>query len=109
MKKKWIVGVTVALVVIAGVAAVYKPKRPSSGTKDLSGQRIGATFLTYQLRSETAAEIKTGTPIYDETDKECFTIGGITSSPSQTDAIDSKGELRVVGHSPRGSREPVCG
>ena len=109
MKNKWIVGVILALVVIAGVAAVYKPEGPSTGTKDLSGQRIEATFLTYRLRSETAAEIKTGTPIYDETDKGYFTIGVITSSPSQTDAVDSKGELRVVGHSPCGSREPVYG
>ncbi|MFZ2412892.1 MAG: hypothetical protein WAW16_01530 [Candidatus Cryosericum sp.] len=98
MKNKWIVGVVLALVVIAGVAAAYKLTRPSTGTKGLSGKRIEATFLAYGIRPETAAEIKTGALIYDETGKACFTITGIRISPAEMDAIDSKGELRVVGH-----------
>jgi len=98
MKNKWIVGVVLALVVIAGVAAAYVLTRPSTGTKGLSGKHIEATFLAYGIRPETAVEIKVGATIYDETGKVCFTITNVTSSPAQMDAIDSKGELRVVGH-----------
>jgi hypothetical protein len=98
MKNKGVVGVVLAIVIIAGVAAAYMLTRPSTGTKGLSGKRIEATFLAYGIRPETAAEIKVGTFIYDETGKVCFTITSITTSPAQTDAIDSKGDLRVVGH-----------
>lgn len=98
MRNKWIVGVVLAIVIIAGVAAAYVLTRPSIGTKGLSGKRIEATFLAYGIRPETAAEIKMGTTIYDETGKVCFTITNVTPSPAQMDAIDSKGELRVVGH-----------
>jgi hypothetical protein len=98
MRNKWIVGIVLAVVVTAGVAAAYKLVRPSPGAKGLSGQRIEATFLAYGIQPETAAEIKMGAPIYDETGKECFTITSITTSPAAVDAFDSKGELHVVGH-----------
>jgi hypothetical protein len=98
MRNKWIVGVVFALVIIAGIAAAYKLTRPSTGAKGLSGKRIEATFLAYGIQPETAAEIKMGTPIYDETGKECLAITGITTSPAEVDAFDSKGELHVVGH-----------
>jgi hypothetical protein len=98
MRNKWIVGVVLALVIVAGVAAAYKLTRPSTGEGGLSGKRIEATFLAYGIEPETAAEIKTGSPIYDETGKKCFLITKITTQPAQMDAIDSKGELRVVGH-----------
>jgi hypothetical protein len=98
MRNKWIVGVVLALVVIAGVAAAYKLTRPSTGAKGLSGKRIEATFLAYGIEPETAAEIKMGAPIYDETGKKCFTITNITTSPAEVDAFDSKGELHVDRH-----------
>jgi len=98
MRNKWIVGVVLALVVIAGVAAAYKLTRPSTGAKGLSGKRIEATFLAFGIEPETAAEIKMGAPIYDETGKECFAITSVTISPAQQDAFDSKGELHIVGH-----------
>jgi len=98
MRNKWIVGVVLALVVIAGVAAAYKLTRPSTGEKSLSGKRIEAKFLAFGIEPETAAEIKMGAPIYDETGKECFTITNITTSPAEEDAFDSKGELHIVGH-----------
>ncbi|MHB8071289.1 MAG: DUF4330 family protein [Candidatus Cryosericum sp.] len=98
MKNKWIVGVVLGLVIIAGVAAAYKLTRPSSGDKNLSGQRIEATFLAYGIQPETAAEIKVGTPVYDETGKKCFTITNIAMSAAAEDSYDSKGDLRVVYH-----------
>lgn len=98
MRNKWIVGVVLALVVIAGVAAAYKLTRPSTGAKGLSGKRIEAKFLAYGIEPETAAEIETGAPIYDETGKKCFTITKIATSPAKEDAYDSKGELHVVDH-----------
>jgi hypothetical protein len=98
MRNKWIVGVVLALVVIAGVAAAYELTRPSIGPKSLSGKRIEAKFLAYGIEPETAAEIKMGAPIYDETGKKCFTITNITTSPAEVDAFDSKGELHVDRH-----------
>jgi hypothetical protein len=98
MKNRGVVGIVLAIVIIAGVAAAYMLTRPSTGTKSLSGKHIEATFLAYGILPETAAEIKMGTTIYDETGKVCFTITNVTPSPAQMDAIDSKGELRVVGH-----------
>ncbi len=95
MKNKWIVGIVLAVVVIAGVAVAYKLTRPSGG---LGGKRIEATFLAYGIEPETAAQIKTGSPIYDETGKECFRITNITTSAAKEDTTDSKGELHVVGH-----------
>ncbi|RIE06204.1 DUF4330 family protein [Candidatus Cryosericum terrychapinii] len=98
MRNKWIVGLVLALVVVAGVVAAYKLTHPSTGAKGLSGKRIEATFLAYGIEPETAAEIKTGAPIYDETGKKCFTITNITTSPAEVDAFDSKGELHVDKH-----------
>ena len=98
MRNKWIVGVVLALVVIAGVAAAYELTRPSTGAKGLSGKRIEAKFLAYGIEPETAAEIKMGAPIYDETGKKCFTITNITTSPAEEDAFDSQGVLHIVGH-----------
>ncbi len=98
MRNKWIVGIVLAIVIIAGVAAAYKLTRPSTGAKGLSGKRIEATFLAYGIEPETAAEITVGTPIYNETGKKCFVITKITTSPAAEDAYDSKGELHVVGH-----------
>jgi len=98
MRNKWIVGVVLALVVIAGVAAAYTLTRPSTGAKGLSGKRIEATFLAFGIEPQTAAEIKMGAPIYDETGKECLTITNITISPAKEDAFDSKGEIHVVEH-----------
>src|SRR5450756_1844624 len=98
MRNKWIVGVVLALVVIAGVAAAYKLTRPSTGAKGLSGKRIEATFLAFGIEPETAAEIKMGSPLYDETGRACFTITNITTSPAEEDAFDSQGVLHIVGH-----------
>jgi hypothetical protein len=98
MKNKWIVGVVLGLVIIAGVAAAYKLTRPSSGDASLSGKRIEATFLAYGIQPETAAEIKTGTPIYDETGKQCFTITNVSTSAAEEDSFDSKGDIHVVYH-----------
>jgi hypothetical protein len=98
MRNKWVVGIVLAIVIVAGVAAAYILTRPSTGTNGLSGKHIEAAFLAYGIRPETAAQIKVGATIYDETGKVCFTITGVAPSPAQMDAIDSKGELRVVGH-----------
>jgi hypothetical protein len=98
MRKKAVVGIVLAIVIVAGVAAAYMLTRPSTGTTGLRGKHIEAAFLAYGIRPETAAQIKVGATIYDETGKACFTITNLTSSPAQMDAIDSKGELRVVGH-----------
>jgi hypothetical protein len=98
MKKKWIVGAVLAVVILAGVAAAYKLTRPSTGAKGLSGKRIEADFLAYGIRPETAAEIKSGTTIYDETGIPCFTITNVTVSPAEEDAFDSQGKLHIVQH-----------
>jgi hypothetical protein len=98
MRNKWIVGIVLALVIIAGVAAAYKLTRPSTGAKGLSGKRIEATFLAYGIEPQTAAQIKVGAPVYDETGRACLTITNITTSPAEEDAFDSNGMLHVVGH-----------
>jgi hypothetical protein len=98
MRNKWIVGIVLALVIIAGVAAAYKLTRPSTGAKGLSGKRIEATFLAYGIEPQTAAQIKVGAPVYDETGRACLTITNITTSPAEEDAFDSNGVLHVVGH-----------
>jgi Domain of unknown function (DUF4330) len=98
MRNKWVVGVVLAIVVVTGVVAAYKLTRPSTGAKGLSGKRIEATFLAYGIRPETAAEIKMGAPVYDETGKESLTITNITISPAEEDAFDSQGVLHIVGH-----------
>lgn len=94
MRNKWIVGVVLALVIIAGVAAAYKLTRPSTGVH----KRIEATFLAFGIEPQTAAQIKVGTPIYDETGRECFTITSVVTSPAREDALDSKGQLHIIGH-----------
>ena len=98
MKNKWIVRIVLALVVVAGIAAAYKLARPSTGAKGLSGKRIEATFLAFGIEPQTAAEIKVGTPVYDEMGRACLTITNITTSPAEEDAFDSSGVLHVVGH-----------
>lgn len=98
MKNKWIIGVVLGLVIVAGVAAAYKLTRPSTGTSGLSGKHIEAVFLAYGIRPETASEIRVGSTIYDETGKVCFTITSIATSGAETDSINSKGELQVVHH-----------
>ena len=95
MRNKWIVGIVLALVIIAGVAVAYKLTRPSTG---LSHKRIEATFLAFGIEPQTAAQIKVNTPIYDETGRACFTITNITVTPAEEDAFDSNGALHVVGH-----------
>ena len=95
MRNKWIVGIVLALVIIAGVAVAYKLTRPSTG---LSRKRIEATFLAFGIEPQTAAQIKTGTPIYDETGRACFTITNIATSPAEEDAFDSNGVLHIIGH-----------
>ncbi|HZL82584.1 MAG TPA: hypothetical protein VFB98_03760 [Candidatus Deferrimicrobium sp.] len=98
MRNKWIVGIVLAFVIIAGVAAAYKLTRPSTGAKGLSGKRIEATFLAFGIEPQTAAQIKVNTPIYDETGRACFTIMNITMTPAEEDAFDSNGALHIVGH-----------
>jgi hypothetical protein len=98
MRNKWIVGIVLALVIIAGVAAAYKLTRSSKGAAGLSGKRIEATFLAFGIEPQTAAQIKVNTPIYDETGRACFTITNITMTPAEEDAFDSNGVLHVVGH-----------
>ena len=95
MRNKWIVGIVLALVIIAGVAVAYKLTRPSTG---LSRKRIEATFLAFGIEPQTTAQIKVNTPIYDETGRACFTITNITVTPAEEDAFDSNGALHVVGH-----------
>ena len=95
MRNKWIVGIVLALVIIAGVAAAYKLTRPSTG---LSHKRIEATFLAFGIEPQTAAQIKMGSPLYDETGRACFTITNITTSPAEEDTFDSQGVLHIVGH-----------
>ena len=98
MKNKWIVGIVLALVVVAGVAAAYKLTRPSAGANGLSGKRIEATFLAYEIEPETAAQIAAGSVIYDQTGKACFTITNVTTAPAQEVGVDSNGVLRATTH-----------
>lgn len=98
MKNKWVVGVVLVLVIIAGVAAAYKLTRPSKGAAGLSGKRIEATFWAYGIRPETAAEIKAGATMYDETGTACFTITNVSSVQAEEDSFDSKGDIHVTRH-----------
>jgi hypothetical protein len=98
MKNKWIVGIVLAIVIVAGVVAAYMLTRPATGTKGLSGKRIEATFLAYGIRPETAAEIKNGSAVYDETGRACFTITNIKTAPAEEDAFDSTGSIHVIEH-----------
>ena len=98
MRNKWIVGIVLALVIIAGVAAAYKLTRSSKGAAGLSGKRIEATFLAFGIEPQTAAQINVNTPIYDETGRACFTITNIATSPAEEYAFDSNGVLHIIGH-----------
>lgn len=98
MKNKWIVGIVLALVIVAGVAAAYRLTRPSSGPKELSGSRIEATFLAYEIQPATAAQIKEGSTIYDQTGKACFAITKVTTTPAQEVGTDSNGVLHATTH-----------
>lgn len=98
MKNKWVIGTVLALVIVAGVAAAYKLTRPSTGAKDLSGKRIEATFLAYEIEPPTADQIKEGSTIYDQTGRACFTITKVTIAPAQKVAADSNGVLHAATH-----------
>jgi len=98
MKNKWVIGTVLALVIVAGVAAAYKLTRPSTGAKDLSGKRIEATFLAYEIEPPTADQIKEGSTIYDQTGRACFTITKVTIAPAQEVAADSNGVLHAATH-----------
>ena len=98
MKNKWVVGVVFALVIVVGVAAAYKLTRPSKGAPGLSGKRIEATFWAYGIRPETAAEIKAGTTMYDETGTPAFTITNVSSVQAEEDSFDSQGGIHVTRH-----------
>ena len=98
MRNKWIVGIVLALVIIAGIAAAYKLTRTPKGAAGLSGMRIEATFLAYGTRPETAAEINVGGTMYDETGTALFTITKVTSAQAEADSFDSQGRIHIVQH-----------
>ncbi|MHB8106500.1 MAG: DUF4330 family protein [Candidatus Cryosericum sp.] len=98
MRNKWIVGIVLALVIIAGVAVAYKLTRSPKGAAGLSGKRIEATFLAYGIRPETAAEIKVGGTLYDETGTALLTITNVSSAQAEEDSFDSQGKIHVVRH-----------
>ncbi|RIE11317.1 DUF4330 family protein [Candidatus Cryosericum odellii] len=98
MRNKWIVGIVLALVIIAGVVAAYKLTRTPKGAAGLSGMRIEATFLAYGTRPETAAEINVGGTMYDETGTALFTITKVTSAQAEEDSFDSQGRIHIVQH-----------
>lgn len=98
MRNKWVVGIVLALVIVAGVAAAYKLTSPSTGAKGLSGKRIEAAFLAYEIQPATAEQIKEGSTIYDQTGKPCFTITKVTTAPAQEVGTDSNGVLHATSH-----------
>lgn len=98
MKNKWVIGAVLALLIVAGVAVAYKLTRPSQGAKELSGKRIEATFLAYEIQPATADQIKEGSTIYDQTGKACFTITKVTVTPAQEVGLDSNGVLHATTH-----------
>ena len=98
MRNKWIVGIVLALVIIAGVAAAYKLTRSSKGAAGLSGKRIEATFLAYGIEPQTAAQIKVGGTMYDETGTALFTITKVDSAQAEEYSFDSQGKIHIVQH-----------
>jgi hypothetical protein len=98
MKKKWVVGIVLALLIVGGVAVAYRLTRPATGDGETSGSRIRATFLAYEIQPETAAMIKTGTPLYDETGKKCFMITGVSMAAAREVATDATGVLHSAQH-----------
>ncbi|MEN6388236.1 MAG: DUF4330 family protein [Candidatus Cryosericum sp.] len=98
MRNKWVIGAVLALLIVAGVAVAYKLTRPSQGAKELSGKRIEATFLAYEIQPATADQIKEGSTIYDQTGKACFTITKVTVTPAQEVGLDSNGVLHATTH-----------
>ncbi|MCE5193260.1 DUF4330 domain-containing protein [bacterium] len=98
MRNKWVIGAVLALLIVAGVAVAYKLTRPSQGAKELSGKRIEATFLAYEIQPATADQIKEGSTIYDQTGKACFTITKVTVTPAQEVGLDSTGVLHATTH-----------
>jgi len=98
MKNKWVTGAVLALLIVAGVAVAYKLTRPSQGAKELSGKRIEATFLAYEIQPATADQIKEGSTIYDQTGKACFNITKVTVTPAQEVGLDSNGVLHATTH-----------
>lgn len=98
MKNKWVVGVVLALLIVGGVAVAYRLTRPATGDGETSGSKIRATFLAYEVQPETAAMIKTGTPLYDETGKKCFMITGVSMTAAREVATDAEGVLHSAQH-----------
>ncbi len=89
MKNKWVVGAVLIVVIMAVIVVAFKLTRPASGSAELSGKRIEAVFLAYEIRPETANQIRVGSALFDENGRKCFTITDVNVQPAQETAYNS--------------------
>jgi len=97
MVKKIVVPLVVALVIIAGVFAIYKLLNPKNKEVLSQGNYIETVFLTEDLQPEVANSIHVGDTIYDSTGRPSLKVTDvkIEDSTSRYVTYDDIGRLKV--------------
>lgn len=98
MKKKWVVGAVLVVVIVAVIAVAFRLTLPAPGSAELSGKRVEAVFLAYEIRPETANQIFVGSALFDENGRKCFTITDVNIRSAQETAYNSEGTAIVTPH-----------
>lgn len=101
MVKKIVVPLVVALVIIAGVFAIYKLLNPKNKEVLSQGNYIETVFLAEDVRPEVANSIHIGDTIYDSTGRPSLKVTDvkIEDSTSRYVTYDDIGRLKVANTS----------
>jgi hypothetical protein len=97
MIKKIVVPLVIALLIIAGVFAVYKLLNPKDKAVLAQGNYINTVFLAENLQPEVANSIHVDDTIYDSTGRASFKVTDvkIETSPYRYVTYDDIGRLEI--------------